>query len=79
MKPEQATKHLQQVDYLIGTNEFDIDEEGFISNLKQFIEQKLKDQSWAINTLRTYLNSLLKFSQYLTKMNRTWTAKLLQC
>ena len=70
MKPEQATKHLQQVNYLVSSNKFEMDDDGFVTNLKEFIEKKLKDRSWAINTLRTYLNSLLKFSHYLTKMNR---------
>ena len=36
VKSKQATKHLQQIDYLICTNEFEIDEDGFISNLKQY-------------------------------------------
>ena len=60
-----ALKHSQQFTYLTSSVGLKIDNKDFSKTLNTFLDSKLKSKTWLPNTIKTYLNSLLKFSNFL--------------
>ena len=66
--PIVALKHVEQINYLLQATENDISEGEFVLKLGDIINQKLKEKTWAPNTVRTYINSLALFAGFCKTM-----------
>ena len=54
----------------MGPIKIPIDADGFTGKLKDLITEKMANKTWSTNTIRAYLNSLLKYTEFLSRSNR---------
>ena len=64
---QQATKHMDQASYMVRERTSRIDSPSFVIDVAAVIDRNLK-KKWQPNTLRTYLNSLRQFVDFLEQM-----------
>ena len=67
-KPELASKHAEQAHYLASKSSAPIDSSDFMMDIARVIDDYLHSR-WQPNTLRTYLNSLKLFLDFLANMS----------
>ena len=74
VKDEVICKHVQQISHLLGLVKFPITDKALPLKLNELLTDKLKN-TWQPLTVKTYLNSLLKYVNFLKTMSGMGLAK----